>query len=53
MTTKVKRGAIIAMRIPADVRESLRVAAEKDGRSMSSYAVRVLAQHLKGLESAV
>lgn len=50
---ETKRDCHFAMRIPKEVVEALKRAATADGRSASNYAVRVLAQHLKGLESAV
>jgi plasmid stability protein len=49
-TVEMERDAVLNFRVPLDVKEALRLAAEADhGRSMSAMAVRIfrewLAQH--------
>jgi plasmid stability protein len=42
----VKRAHVLNLRVPRDLKKALRVAAEKDERSMSALATRILREWL-------
>jgi len=44
----MKRDEVLNIRVPSEVKEALRKAAEADDRSLSTMAVRILREWLEG-----